>query len=102
MVIKFSGPSVNYFVDDVKKAAAFYIRNFGFVEKFRTPTSGEPVHIEIKLENFILGLASKKSAKAMVGLDLDMSTVSKAEVILWTEKVDEVYKELTSKNLCTA
>lgn len=44
MNIKFTDPAINYYVEDVEIAAHFYIENFGFVETFRTPKQGKPIH----------------------------------------------------------
>ncbi|MEZ4679272.1 MAG: hypothetical protein R2932_34140 [Caldilineaceae bacterium] len=63
--VTYREPMVNYYVNDVEGVATFYRDHFGFVETFRTPSSGTAVHIEVRLGDFILGLASIAAAAAM-------------------------------------
>lgn len=89
---------VNVYVNDVEGLAGFYRENFGFVETFRTPAEGEPVHIEVRLGNFILGLASIDAARSMHQLPLDPG-LPRSEIALWCDDVDEVYAALTAKGV---
>lgn len=59
MAISYREAMVNYYVNDVEGIAAFYRQHFGFVESFRTPESGAAVHIEVRLGDFILRLATQ-------------------------------------------
>lgn len=70
MTISYTDPAINYYVDDVEVAMRFYVEHVGFVETFRTPEHGTPVHVELRLGSFTLGLASKEAAQAMHGLSL--------------------------------
>ncbi len=70
-MIHYRDPMINYYVDEVAELAAFYCEHFGFVETFRTPSEGTPVHVEVRLGDLILGLASIKAAKAMHNLPLN-------------------------------
>ncbi|HEX8996158.1 MAG TPA: VOC family protein [Ktedonobacterales bacterium] len=92
--IRFTDPSVNYYVDDVERARRFYTELFGFVETFRTPRQGTPVHVELKLGALTLGLASKESSKAMHHLPLGSGGFPRAELALWTNDVDGAYARL--------
>ncbi|HTU34119.1 MAG TPA: VOC family protein [Candidatus Acidoferrum sp.] len=58
----FKTPMINLYSRDLARAAAFYSR-LGFVETFRTPAWGEPVHIELTLDGFTLGIATVEAAK---------------------------------------
>lgn len=49
------------FSTDLPRAAAFYER-LGFTETFRVPTDGEPIHIDLVLDGYRLGLASSTSS----------------------------------------
>jgi predicted enzyme related to lactoylglutathione lyase len=89
---------VNLYVRDVERMASFYSENFGFVETFRTPASGEPVHIELRLEHFVLGLASIEAARAMHHLPLNPGS-ARSEIALWTDDVDVSYSSLVGKGL---
>ncbi len=99
MTPKFVDPAINYYVDDVETAVRFYIEHFGFVETFRTPQQGKPMHVEVTLGSFILGLASKESAQSMHGLPLGPGGSPSAELVVWTENVDEAYGLLLDKGV---
>lgn len=58
----FTAPMINLYSRDLSRAAAFY-SELGFVEAFRTPAAGEPVHIELTLDGFTLGIATMEAAK---------------------------------------
>ena len=94
----FHNPSINLYVKDVEASIKFYITNFGFTETFRTPKSVEPDHVELKLENFTLGVASISSAKSMHGLNVGTG-LPKGEVVLWTNDVDGAYNQLIEKGV---
>ncbi len=97
MTPKFVNPAINYYVDDVETAVRFYTEHFGFIETFRTPQQGKPMHVELTLGSFILGLASKESAQSMHGLPLGPGGSPRAELVVWTENVDEAYGLLLDK-----
>src|SRR5262245_29236532 len=99
MTFKFNDPQVNYYVDDVEVAVQFYVENFGFVETFRTPKTGKPDHVEVKLGGLILGLASKEAGRATHGLPLGDGGFPKAEIVLWTDDVDAAYAMLIEKGV---
>ncbi len=94
MTPKFVNPAINYYVDDVETAVRFYTEHFGFIETFRTPQQGKPMHVELTLGSFILGLASKESAQSMHGLPLGPGGSPRVELVVWTENVDEAYELL--------
>lgn len=89
---------VNYYVNDVEGLAIFYCTHFGFVETFRTPEQGAPVHIEVRLGNFVLGLASIPAAREMHGLPLNPG-LPRGEIALWTEDVDTAYETLVAQGI---
>ncbi len=93
---------VNYYVNDVEGIAAFYREHFGFVETFRTPEQGTPVHIEVKLGNFLLGLASIEAATDMHSLPLQPDQprgLPRGEVAMWTDDVDIAVAALSAKGI---
>ena len=63
----FRAPMINLYSCDLSRAVAFYLE-LGFVETFRTPASGEPVHIELTKDGFTLGIATMEAAKELHGL----------------------------------
>jgi hypothetical protein len=64
----FKSPLINLYSRDLPRAAAFY-SELGFVETFRTPASGEPSHVELKLDGFTFGIAT-------IGLPIRTATPS--------------------------
>ena len=85
----FSSPQVNVYSEDVERGVAFY-RTFGFTETFRTPREGPPIHVELSLDGFTLGIASVASAMADHGLDLSQKGRG-MEIALWTDDTDAAY-----------
>jgi catechol 2,3-dioxygenase-like lactoylglutathione lyase family enzyme len=89
----FSTPQVNIYSQDVLRAVELY-RRAGFRETFRTPR-GTPIHVELELDGFKLGIASAASAAADHGLDLDLDPPGRGmEITLWTEDVDAAFADL--------
>ncbi len=96
--MKFSDPQVNFYVADVGRVAKFYVEMFGFTETFRTPRQGDPVHVELRIGTFILGIASRDAIREMHGFDIRKGP-PQAEVTLWTDNVDETYNVLIQKGV---
>ncbi len=57
------------------------------------------MHVEVSLGSFILGLASKESAQSMHGLPIGPGGSPRAELVVWTENVDEAYELLLGKGV---
>jgi catechol 2,3-dioxygenase-like lactoylglutathione lyase family enzyme len=91
----FSSPLINLYSRDVPRAAAFYAE-LGFVETFRTPAAGEPVHIELKLDGFTLGIASVEAAQQHHGLQ-PQGEGRWIEIVLWTGDTDAALSALAAK-----
>lgn len=90
----FSKPQVNIYVSDVVRSVEFY-RLVGFEETFRIPREGTPIHVELRLDGFTLGLAAVTSAVADHGLDLDLSRPGRGmEIALWTDDTDAAVTRL--------
>jgi catechol 2,3-dioxygenase-like lactoylglutathione lyase family enzyme len=90
----FSTPQVNIYSQDVLRAVEFY-RRAGFRETFRTPREGTPIHVELELDGFKLGIASAASAAADHGLELDLDGPGRRmEITLWTEDVHAAFADL--------
>ncbi|MEZ4861628.1 MAG: VOC family protein [Caldilineaceae bacterium] len=96
--VTYRDPMVNYYVNDVEGLAAFYCDHFGFVETFRTPDHGPAVHVEVRLGEFVLGLASIDAARAMHQLPLNPG-LPRGEIALWTDDVDVAYAALMAKGV---
>lgn len=90
----FRSPQVILFSLDLESAAAFYAR-FGFVETFRVPTEGAPIHVDLALDGYKIGIASVASTRDDHGLD-PIANGQRAAVILWTDDTAAAYAELVA------
>ena len=88
-------PMINLYSRDLSRAVAFYSQ-LGFVETFRTPESGKPVHIELTLDEFTLGIATIEAAKAHYGLQ-PAGEGRWIEIALWAEDTDATVNALVQK-----
>jgi predicted enzyme related to lactoylglutathione lyase len=89
----FSHPAVNVYSNDVGRLTAFY-RGLGFRETFRTPDSGDPDHVELRLDDFTLGVAAVSAATSDHGLRPNLGG-RPVEIVLWTDDTDAAYEDLT-------
>ncbi|HET8767767.1 MAG TPA: VOC family protein, partial [Pedococcus sp.] len=80
------------FSADLARAVEFYTR-LGFAEVFRTPREGAPIHVDLVLDGYRIGLASENSTRDDHGLDLVVEA-QRAAVILWTDDVPAAYTHL--------
>jgi predicted enzyme related to lactoylglutathione lyase len=90
----FRKPAINIYSHDVLRLVSFY-EGLGFRQTFRTPDEGTPVHVEVTLDGFTLGVASVDSASADHGLSPDLSG-RPVEIVLWTDATDREYARLTA------
>ena len=67
-----------------------------FVEAFRTPASGEPVHIELTLDGFTLGIATMEAAKQHHSLRPG-GEGRWIEIVVWTDDTDAALNALVAK-----
>lgn len=88
----FKAPQVVLFSRDLTHAAGFYSA-LGFEEVFRTPTEGSPIHVDLVLDGYRIGLASEDSTRNDHGLE-PVATGQRAAVILWTEDTPAAYSRL--------
>jgi catechol 2,3-dioxygenase-like lactoylglutathione lyase family enzyme len=96
----FESPQVNFYVEDVEVSAGFYRESFGFTETFRTPADGPPIHVELRLGGFTLGFASVDSLREVHGITVSPGP-PRAEVVVWTDDVDQAYAALTARQVRT-
>lgn len=110
---RFSAPQVVLFSADVERAAAFYT-SLGFTEAFRTPEkasedtaestlestpgSTEPIHVDVVLDGYRIGLASLASTRDDHGL-APATEPQRAAVVLWTDDVRAAFAELTARGV---
>lgn len=88
----FRSPQVILFSEDVPRAAAFYAK-LGFIETFRVPTEGEPIHVDLALDDYKIGIASVASTRDDHGLD-PVPSGQRAAVILWTYDTTAAYAKV--------
>lgn len=90
----FHSPQVILFSSDVVRVATFY-ESLGFTETFRVPNDGEPIHIDLVLDDYKIGFASVSSTRDDHGLD-PMPYGQRAAVILWTDDTAAAFENVTS------
>ncbi len=91
----FRTPQVVLFSGNVPRAAAFYER-LGFTETFRVPAEGEPIHVDLALDGYRIGIASVASTREDHGLD-PVPEGQRAAVILWTDDTAAAFADLTAQ-----
>lgn len=91
----FSSPMINLYSRDLSRAVAFY-SGLGFVESFRAPASGEPIHVELTKDGFTLGIATIEAATRMHGLR-PQGEGRWIEIVLWTDDTDAAVTALVAK-----
>lgn len=89
----FRDPQVILFSDDLPRAADFYAR-LGFVEVFRVPLDGEPIHVDLELDGYRIGIASGASTRDDHAL-APLTTGQRVAVILWTDDTEAAYRHAT-------
>jgi catechol 2,3-dioxygenase-like lactoylglutathione lyase family enzyme len=94
-MLTFRAPMINLYSRDLPRAVAFYL-GLGFVETFRTPASGETVHVELELDGFTLGIATIEAARAHHGLRPE-GEGRWIEMVLWTDDTDAALDALVAK-----
>jgi catechol 2,3-dioxygenase-like lactoylglutathione lyase family enzyme len=72
--------------------STFY-QQLGFKEVFRTPTQGSPIHVDLVLDGYRIGLASEVSTRHDHGLD-PLVSGQRAAVILWTDDTPTAYSRI--------
>ncbi|SBT40972.1 VOC family protein [Micromonospora auratinigra] len=91
----FRTPQVILFSEDVARAAGFYT-GLGFTEAFRVPAEGDPIHVDLTLDGYRIGIASVASTRDDHGLD-PVPCGQRAAVVLWTDDVVDAYDRLTGQ-----
>src|ERR1700734_2336954 len=93
-MLAFRTPQVILFSEDLPRAVAFY-SGLGFTETFRVPADGEPMHVDLILDGYKIGIASAASSRDDHGLD-PIAEGQRAAVILWTEDTAAAYRDLVA------
>jgi glyoxylase I family protein len=90
----FRTPQVVLFSQNLPRAVAFY-SSLGFAETFRVPAEGEPIHVDLALDGYKIGIASVASTRDDHGLD-PVPEGQRAAVILWTDDTPAAFAELVA------
>jgi len=93
-MVSFRTPQIILFSDDLPRIAAFYT-DLGFTETFRVPADGDPIHVDLILDGYKIGIATAASTRDDHGLD-PIAEGQRAAVILWTDDTASAYAELTA------
>jgi catechol 2,3-dioxygenase-like lactoylglutathione lyase family enzyme len=88
----FRSPQVILFSADVTRSATFY-ESLGFRETFRVPEQGQPIHVDLALDGYKIGIASIDSTRADHGLE-PVAQGQRAAVVLWTDDTRVAYARL--------
>ncbi|WP_166664498.1 VOC family protein [Actinophytocola oryzae] len=90
----FRTPQVILFSDDLPRIVGFYKR-LGFTETFRVPEEGEPIHVDLVLDDYKIGIASGESSRMDHGLS-PVTEGQRAAIILWTDDTAAAYADLVA------
>ena len=94
-----SSPQITFYSTDLNRLRDFYL-GLGFEQRFQHPRDGQPIHVELTLDGFNLGIADVESARNDHGLSpaLDGRPV---ELVLWCEDTDGQFDRLAGAG-CSA
>lgn len=70
----------------------------GRPDSSRSTSTGTPIHVELCLDGFILGLATIGSLQEVHGVSVGTGP-PRAEVVVWTDDVDEAFGMLSGKGV---
>ena len=90
----FRTPQVILFSQNLPRAVAFY-SSLGFEETFRVPIEGDPIHVDLALDGYKIGIASVASTRNDHGLD-PVPEGQRAAIILWTDDTRAAFAEVTA------
>jgi glyoxylase I family protein len=93
----FREPRAILFSTDVQRAADFY-SGLGFSEVFRVPAEGAPIHVDLELDGYRIGVASVESTRDDHGLD-PVAAGQRAAVVLWTDDTAAAFAALTARGI---
>jgi catechol 2,3-dioxygenase-like lactoylglutathione lyase family enzyme len=91
-MVTFGSPQVVLFGRDLERLAAFYTA-VGFTEVFRTPAEGPPIHVDLELDGYRIGVATEASTRDNHGLE-PVADGQRAAVILWTDDTPAAFARL--------
>jgi lactoylglutathione lyase len=91
----FSSALVNLYTDDIEAGLRFYRDELGFSETFRTPQTGEPTHVELRLNGFMIGLGTVEAARSVHGVEAAPGSPAMV-LVVWCDDVDAAFRRLVA------
>jgi lactoylglutathione lyase len=91
----FTSGLVNLYTNDIEAGIRFYGDLLGFTETFRTPTSGIPEHVELRLGGFVVGLGTVEAARRVHGIEPSPGSPA-MDLVVWTDDVDAAFTSLVA------
>lgn len=86
---------VNLYTRDIEAGLHFYRDLLGFAETFRTPAEGIPEHVELRLNEFMVGLGTVEAAKRVHGVEAAPGSPAMV-LVVWTDNVDNACADLAA------
>jgi catechol 2,3-dioxygenase-like lactoylglutathione lyase family enzyme len=87
-------PQITLYATDLARSRAFY-EGLGFEEAFRFPSEGEPIHIELLLDGFNLGIAQIDIAARQHGFEPNLGGHT-VELVFWNDDTDALFAQLVA------
>jgi lactoylglutathione lyase len=91
----FAAALVNIYTRDIEAGLRFYRDLLGFEETFRTPTEGNPEHVELRLNGFTIGLGTVEAARRVHGVEAAPGSPAMV-LVVWTDDIDAAYMQLVA------
>lgn len=85
---------ITLYTDDLPRLSSFY-EGLDFHVTFRTPSHGDPVHVELTLDRFTIGISTVTAAREDHGLDPQLGG-RPVGIVLYCDDVDGEVVRLTA------
>jgi lactoylglutathione lyase len=96
----FETAMVNLYTSDIEAGIRFYRDLLGFAETFRTPATGVPEHVEMRLGGFTVGLGTVQAAKRVHGVEAQPGSPAMV-LVVWTQDLDKGFESLVTAGVPT-
>lgn len=90
---------VNLYTHDIEAGLHFYRDLLGFAETFRTPAEGIPEHVELRLNEFMVGLGTVEAAKRVHGVEATPGSPAMVLVVWTDDVVDKACADLAAARM---
>jgi lactoylglutathione lyase len=82
----------NVYTADIEEALAFYRDQLGGTETFRTPRTGQPDHVELRMGDAVIAISKREKVREE-GLP-DPTKGHPMEFVLWCDSTDDTVARL--------